>query len=44
MVCTRAASFRKMVEQVVLTLELSFQGWKNPEIAWGEVWTVWWMF
>jgi hypothetical protein len=21
-----------------------FHGWKSHEIAWGEIWTVWWMF
>jgi hypothetical protein len=34
-----AASFRRIVEQA----ELPFRGWKSPEIAWGEIWTVWWM-
>jgi len=24
-----------------LDLELPFHGWKSPEIAWGEIWTVW---
>jgi hypothetical protein len=24
-------------------LELSFHGWKSPEITWGKIWTVWWM-
>jgi hypothetical protein len=24
--------------------ELPFHGWKSPEIAWGEIWTVWRMF
>jgi hypothetical protein len=24
--------------------ELRFQGWKCPQIAWGEIWTVWRMF
>jgi hypothetical protein len=24
--------------------ELLFQGWKSPEIAWGEISTVWRMF
>jgi hypothetical protein len=36
-----AASFRRIVEQAVLTSELPFYGWKSPEIAWGEMWTVW---
>jgi hypothetical protein len=39
-----AASFRKIVEQAVLTSEHPFHGWKSPEIARGEVWTVWRMF
>jgi hypothetical protein len=24
--------------------ELPFHGWKSPQIAWGEIWTVWRMF
>jgi hypothetical protein len=36
-----AASFRRIVEQAVLTSELHFHGWKSPEIACGEIWTVW---
>jgi hypothetical protein len=28
-----AASFRRIVEQAVLTSELPFHGWKSPEIA-----------
>jgi hypothetical protein len=39
-----AARFRRIVEQAVLTSELPFHGWKSPEIAWGEIWPVWWMF
>jgi hypothetical protein len=39
-----ATSFRRIMEQVVLTLELPFHGWKGSEILWGEIWTVWWMF
>jgi hypothetical protein len=39
-----AASFRRIVEQAVLTSELPFHGWKSPEIAWGEIWTIWQMF
>jgi hypothetical protein len=27
-----------------LTSELPFHGWKSPEIARGEIWTLWWMF
>jgi hypothetical protein len=36
-----AASFRRIVEQAVLTSELPFHGLKSPEISWGEIWTVW---
>jgi hypothetical protein len=36
-----AASFRRIVEQAMLT---SWYGWKSPEIAWGEIWTLWRMF
>jgi hypothetical protein len=32
-----AASFRRIAEQVVLTLELPFYGWKSPEIAWSKM-------
>jgi hypothetical protein len=39
-----AASFRRIVEQAVLTSELPFHGWKSPEIARGEIWAVWGMF
>jgi hypothetical protein len=39
-----AATFRRIVEQTVLTSELPFPGWKSPESAWGEIWTVWRMF
>jgi hypothetical protein len=39
-----AASFRRIVEQAVLTSELPFQGWSSLEIAWGEIWTLWRMF
>jgi hypothetical protein len=27
-----------------LASELPFHGWKSPEIAWGEIWTVWRVF
>jgi hypothetical protein len=27
-----------------LASELPFHDWKSPEIAWGEIWTVWQMF
>jgi hypothetical protein len=33
-----AASFRTIVEQAVLTMELPFHGWKSPQIAWSEIW------
>jgi hypothetical protein len=41
--------FLKMCCRPLTTLtfvasELPFHGWKSPEIAWGESWTVWWMF
>jgi hypothetical protein len=32
------------VEQSVLTTEPLFHRWKSPEIAWGEIWTLWRMF
>jgi hypothetical protein len=31
-----AASFRRIVEQAVLTSELPFHGWKSSEITWGR--------
>jgi hypothetical protein len=27
-----------------LASELPFRGWKSPQTAWGEIWTVWRMF
>jgi hypothetical protein len=39
-----ATSFKRIVEQAVLTSELPFHGWKSPQIAWGEIWTVWRIF
>jgi hypothetical protein len=39
-----ATSFMRIVEQAVLTSELPFHCWKSPEIAWGEIRTVWRMF
>jgi hypothetical protein len=27
-----------------IALELPFRGWKRPEIAWGQIWSVWRMF
>jgi hypothetical protein len=44
--CSRpfVASIKRIVEQADLTSELPFHGWKSPEIARGEIWTLWWMF
>jgi hypothetical protein len=33
-----AASFRRIVEQAVLTSELPLHGWQSPEITWDEIW------
>jgi hypothetical protein len=41
---TVCPNFRRIVEQAVLTSELPFRGWKSLQIAWDEIWTVWWMF
>jgi hypothetical protein len=27
-----------LITSKFLALELPFHGWKNPEIAWGEMW------
>jgi hypothetical protein len=35
---------RPFITSKFLASELRFHGWKSPEIAWGEVWTVWRMF
>jgi hypothetical protein len=35
---------RLFIASKFLASELAFHGWKNPEIAWGEIWTVWRMF
>jgi hypothetical protein len=32
---------RPLVTSKFLDLKLPFHGWKSPEIAWGEIWTVW---
>jgi hypothetical protein len=45
----RSTHFSKMCCRLLITLkflamELPFHGWKSPEIVWGEIWTVWWMF
>jgi hypothetical protein len=35
---------RQLITSKFLALELPFHGWKSPEIAWDEMWTVWRMF
>jgi hypothetical protein len=35
---------RLLITSKFLILQLPFHGWKSPEIAWGEIWTVWQMF
>jgi hypothetical protein len=35
---------RLLISSKFLASELPFCGWKSPEIAWGEIWTAWWMF
>jgi hypothetical protein len=35
---------RSLITSKYLALELPFYGWKSPEIAWGEIWTVWRLF
>jgi hypothetical protein len=35
--------FRKLQEDIE-QLKLPFHGWKSPEVAYGEMWTVWRMF
>jgi hypothetical protein len=35
---------RPLIPWKFLVWELPFDGWKSPEIAWGEIWTVWRMF
>jgi hypothetical protein len=35
---------RPLITSKFLTSELPFHGWKSPEIARGEIWTVWRMF
>jgi hypothetical protein len=32
---------RPLITSKFLALELPFRAWKSPEIAWGEIWTVW---
>jgi hypothetical protein len=35
---------KPLITSKFLASELPFHGWKSPEIAWGETWTVWRMF
>jgi hypothetical protein len=35
---------RPLITSKFLASELPFYGWKRPEIAWGQIWTVWRMF
>jgi hypothetical protein len=35
---------RLLITSELLASELPFYGWKSPKIAWGKIWTVWWMF
>jgi hypothetical protein len=35
---------RPLITSKFLASELPFHVWEGPEIAWGEIWTVWWMF
>jgi hypothetical protein len=35
---------RPLMTSKFLASELHLHGWKSPEIAWGEIWTVWRMF
>jgi hypothetical protein len=35
---------RPLITSKFLASELSFHGCRSPEIAWGKIWTVWWMF
>jgi hypothetical protein len=36
--------YRPLITSKFLALVLHFHGWKSPEVAWGKIWTVWWMF
>jgi hypothetical protein len=36
--------FDLLITSKFFASELPFHGWKSPEIAWGEIWTVWRMF
>jgi hypothetical protein len=33
---------RPLITSKFLASELHFHCWKSPEIAWGEIWTIWW--
>jgi hypothetical protein len=35
---------RPLITSKLLASELSFHGWKCPEITWDKIWIVWWMF
>jgi hypothetical protein len=35
---------RPLITSKFFASELPFHGWKSPEIAWSEIWTVWRMF
>jgi hypothetical protein len=35
---------RPSIISKILASEIPFHGWKSPEIAWGDIWTVWWVF
>jgi len=35
---------RLLITSKFLALELPIHGFKGPEMAWGEIWTVWQMF
>jgi len=32
---------RPLITSKFFASELPFHGWNSPEIAWGEIWTVW---
>jgi hypothetical protein len=41
----RSTHFSKtLITSKFLASELLFHGWNSPEIAWGDIWTVWQMF
>jgi hypothetical protein len=41
---SRKTCCRPLITSKFLASELPFHSWKSPEIAWGEIWTVWQMF